>query len=430
MSTTRCSVAEREVIAVPGGRRHASVPRPARRRPATALTCALLACATGVALAAGPQVTVHDAAELQAAVADPDNAGKTIALVHGEYKLDPSGPTFGRLELQTDMELVGVPGHTDQVTIDASLLPASSFQDGMATGALRVGRGRNAVRWLTLVNAAAGAAFVETDLAPDAPGAPATVTVEHCVIENNKRGIDLRLVGPGDSGRVVEAFLRNTVIRHNTANAGQALRIVHLQGVSGGTLRATIEGCTLEGNLAGVLAAATDSSGNTIAVASRSNSYSGNGVGFLVVAGLATADRADDNSVTLDSTGDSFEGNDGPTAPYAPGTGLTVFAGYDGAPTAELANENRATIILRETRLADNPVADLVAVGAQGAGGVLAGKRNRVLVQLVETTPPAKVQQVDSDPSEPSNTSTIVTHPVHTPQARPVAGVPGTGRLQ
>ena len=400
-----------------------NVPAPSRRSvrrragaaPGRALTLAMLAVlgAAPFARAAGPKVRVTTPAELQLAVSDTANAGKTIVLAPGTYPLDPSGPTAGRLELQTDMELEGCRGRTEEVVIDAGLLPAASYQAGGLTGALRMGRGHNAVRWLTLRNATKGAAFVETDLAPTAPDTETSVTVERCIIEGNQRGIDLRLVGAAANGRTLRATFKDNILRDNALGMGQGLRIAILQGVLGATVRATVHGNSSTGNLAGLLAATNASSGSTIAIDSKSNHYSGNGIGCLLAAAIATgAAEANDNELTFDSHNDTFEGNDVPTAAYADaGAGLAVIGGESAAAAAGATDRNAALVVLRNGRFSANPAADLIVFGARGANGLVPGTENDVLVILRGGTRDPIVQQVASDPNEPTNRLTIVQHP-------------------
>jgi hypothetical protein len=399
------------------GRRCASGRIGVAKRALALAAIAILGAAV-VASAQGPKVVVTTAAELQAAVANPANAGRRIVLAPNPdgYVLSPSGPTQGRLELQTDMELEGAPGDSSAVVIDASLLPAASYQTGgPATGALRMGRGHNAVRWLTLRNATRGQAFIETDLTPTAPDAQTSVTVERCIIEGNARGIDFRLIGAATNGRTLTGYFEDNILRSNTLGMGQGVRIAILQGVTGATLRATIKGNSLEGNLAGLLAASNSSSGNTIAIDSKSNSYTGNGIGCLLVAGIATgASHADDNELTFDSHNDEFEGNDEPTAVYADaGAGLAVLGGDSAAAAAGGTNRNSTRLDLRNARFSANPTADVVAFGARGANGLVAGTGNDVLITLLGSTRDPFILPTDSIPAEPTNHVTVVPHRGH-----------------
>ena len=73
------------------------------------------------------RIYVSDISQLYAAVNDPANTGSKIVLAPGTYILDPNHPNAGRIELLENMELQGQPGHPEQVIIDASALPATSF---------------------------------------------------------------------------------------------------------------------------------------------------------------------------------------------------------------------------------------------------------------------------------------------------------------
>src|SRR5688572_29316444 len=114
------------------------------------------------------QVFVSTTPELYEAVNDPDNAGAQVVLSAGTYLLDPHAPlNGGRLELQENMELVGVAGDAGAVIIDATPLDAASYQNGTdRTGAIRVGRGHNVIEWLTVKNDRFGTGEIATDLAP------------------------------------------------------------------------------------------------------------------------------------------------------------------------------------------------------------------------------------------------------------------------
>ncbi len=91
-------------------------------------------------------------------------------LAPGVYALSPNGINAGRLELQRDMELQGSPGHPEDVVIDAGALPAASFGTGViAPGAVRMGRGSNAIEWVTVQGAVNGPSAISTDLVSPGP---------------------------------------------------------------------------------------------------------------------------------------------------------------------------------------------------------------------------------------------------------------------
>src|SRR5262245_28578543 len=96
------------------------------------LIASFVAAVAAAALAGGapssvPSVLdVYNVEQLYDAVNDPANAGATIVLAAGRYELTrvKSGvgarPNDGRLELQADMSISGVPGHPEDVVIDSS----------------------------------------------------------------------------------------------------------------------------------------------------------------------------------------------------------------------------------------------------------------------------------------------------------------------
>ncbi|MBA3786629.1 MAG: hypothetical protein H0X15_14030, partial [Acidobacteria bacterium] len=118
-------------------------------------------------------VNVTNIEELYAAVNNSANAGNQIVLAPGVYLLSVNGaggvarPNAGRLELQENMSLRGTVGDRGAVIIDAINLPLSSFNSAPPvplTAAIRMGRGTNAIEWLTARNAVNGIANIETEL--------------------------------------------------------------------------------------------------------------------------------------------------------------------------------------------------------------------------------------------------------------------------
>ena len=150
------------------------------------LTASALFMASSPEVAVRPTVYIATTSELYAAVNDSANSGAVVVLAPGSYVLDPSQPNGGRLELQPDMALEGVHGNSEAhddseaVVIDASALPATSYQIGpFLTGAIRMGRGVNAIKWLTVQAATNGAAAIETDL----PSMIASVRIAHVILQ-------------------------------------------------------------------------------------------------------------------------------------------------------------------------------------------------------------------------------------------------------
>lgn len=90
------------------------------------------------------------------------------------------------------MSLYGVVGDRSAVVIDPSSLPELSFRDQLIpgrTGVIRVGRGNNAIEWLTIAGNRFAAAAIETDLVEtgqDGPR-PTRIRVAHVMAGNIAR---------------------------------------------------------------------------------------------------------------------------------------------------------------------------------------------------------------------------------------------------
>ena len=144
-------------------------------------------------------IPVNTVEELYAAVNNPANAGATLLLAPGIYTLSPAdsdnSPRLkgGRIELQIDVSLIGVEGDASAVVIDAFNLPVGSFPqttNGAATGpnaAVRMGRGRNAIEWLTVRDARFAQANIDTGLQPLDPWTT-FVRIAHVVSSGSTRG--------------------------------------------------------------------------------------------------------------------------------------------------------------------------------------------------------------------------------------------------
>jgi len=126
-------------------------------RVVTVLALALLASA-GIAFAGqNPTIVVSTVDELYSAVNDPANAGVAVVLTPGRYVLSASRPNGGRLELQTDMSLIGAGGETGVANGNSTVFEAfgSEFVDntaqiaGIDPGGVRVAGGLST----TLANA-------------------------------------------------------------------------------------------------------------------------------------------------------------------------------------------------------------------------------------------------------------------------------------
>ena len=369
------------------------------------------ACAlAGVPAHARPVVFVADVPALYDAVHDAANAGALVVLAAGRYVLDPGERDGGRLELQQDMALRGVAGDAERVVIDASSLPSASYAaPPIATGAIRLGRGFNAVEWLTVEGAVFGVSAIATDLV--APGRT-QVRIAHVVARGNVRGVDVRNVGPAHAGRVLEVDLAGNAFVAHVTGAGQGLRFVN-SDAAGARIVATLHGNRATGNVAGCIAANINTSNARIDIFSWADRFDGNGNGCVLLGGSSGAGATSPptgNAVVLEAWGGSFAGNDGRLPASFPIPGGILAVGGQSAGGANAAADNAVTVDLHGVRFGGNRDVDVNAIGAYTVAGPAVGAANSVRVELAGVSRRATTLASPSVPADPagSNTATIV----------------------
>lgn len=356
-------------------------------------------------------VSVANVEELYAAVNDPANAGSRIVMAAGVYFLsatDSGGaarPFGGRLELQENMMLRGVPGDRDAVVIDASNLPASSYAGAAPvtnTGAIRLGRGSNAVEWLTIRNASSGGGGIIVHLSE--PGA-AFVRIAHVASYNNPRGIDIRNVGASTTGYLIEAEIVDNDLYNNTRiGTGAGVRIINAQGAGGSLVIAALSGNRSFNNFFGILVENTGSTKfGAISVTSSGDRFYENGTGALVGGGLGRA--TDNNTVDFTAFGSVIENNNGANS-FDRG-GLIVIGGENTSVPNGVSN-NTATVVLRKCRLRNNQQYDLAAFGARSSPVTIGspGNNNQVKITLQATLAP-RVEIFNSVPDYPAGNNSV-----------------------
>jgi hypothetical protein len=310
------------------------------------------------------------------------------------------------------MDLVGQRGDAESVVIDASNLPPESFQGEFGnTGAVRMGRGHNALEWLTIQNAiapAANAGAVETDLLGLGP---TVVRVAHIVAQGNRAGISFRNV-TGMDGRVLHGIAEDNVLRENTAGAGYGIRAVNaVGGLAGATVWVTLRGNHSSGNLFGLYAGSlSGSSHDTILIESRADRFTNNVVGCSLGAGNSVGAVTDSNMLVFEADGDVIADNDGtPTGIIPFPGGIAAFGGASFVDQPNRTSGNVLQLALVGTRFSGNhPDSDVTAFGARGTGGVLPGTDNHVNILLKGVSRHAALSIVDSDPPDPDGTNTVV----------------------
>jgi hypothetical protein len=356
-------------------------------RPLFSLCVVLL----GPAPAAVAQtIDVTNVEDLYEAVNDPANTGATVVLAPGIYVLSDSGPNgarpnAGRLQLQPDMSLRGVEGDTGAVVISAFNLPAGSFPtNGVPAGpnaAVRMGRGHNALEWLTVKDARFAQANIDTGLQALDPG-DTSVRIAHVASSGSTRGLNVLNFGPSTSGQTIEVVVVDSQFFDNTIGLSEGMRFGNFQGARGSTVNVRMSGNAAWGQKQGRLIVNNRAIDSTVRVRSSGNRFYENGAGTIIVGGLSSNDtRADGNTITVEAHGDTFVGNVRQTE-FDHG-GLVVL-GTEDISAAGGGSHNRVHVSLWGCRMAANEVADLVAIGARwtSAGAAGLSLNNRVMVEI------------------------------------------------
>lgn len=354
-------------------------------------------------------VNVLDVESLYAAVNDPGNAGKTIEVAAGTYRLtrlSPLGvarPNGGRLELQADMSMSGVNGHRDRVVIDSSDPvngPVFNLGPGVNAGTIRMGRGRQTVEWLTVVGGDKSAGGVQTDLVGGTP----VLRIAHIVSRGSARGIDVRNLGPEGAGRTLTVDLDDNELTVNVAGNGQGIRFVNTAS-DGASIVVSLNGNRSHGNKIGFLAANQGSNGASVTIDSHNDRFDDNGIGGLIVGGLqgGAAILANDNVVNVTMHAGSMARNDGAPTPEGFSGGFNVVGGAGTAPAS--TSRNRVNVSIVGLRFNDNLNTDVKAWGAKTTAAAPAGTHNTVTVRLQGVSAQAVTAKDDSEPDEPAGTN-------------------------
>jgi hypothetical protein len=393
----------------------------------------------GIASAAeNSTIFVSDVEQLYRAVNEATNAGATVYLYPGVYTLsvfDPIGaqrPNGGRLELQRDMSLsgYGVDGDRSAVLIDPSRLPDPSFRNSLIpgrTGVIRVGRGSNAIEWLTIASNRFAAAAIETDLVEtDEVGepVPTAIRITHVVAYGIARGVDIRNITGAMAGRHLKADIEDNEFFWGV----EGIRVINFQGANDGKIIVAMGGNRSHANRLGCIIENNRSSSASISVVSSGDLFDDNGLGCQIGGGLITTAgaAANDNSVRFDAYSSAFKNNTrldfnpNVTGPdFDDYGGLLVAAGdvqLAGLPNS--ASRNTVVIRLWDVIIADNVTPanegrDFVAFGARcnpdicDSPGELAGTQNETVIQLRGLSTMLDVEAIDSEPSDPDGTNSV-----------------------
>ena len=386
-------------------------------RPPIAMAFFLLAGSAG-AQPAAPLVQVNGVEQLYATVNDPANAGATLVLAPGIYALsrtDPAGqarPNGGRLELQVDMSLTGLVGDRSAVVIDAFDLPKSSFPATSGpNAAVRTGKGRNAVEWLTVRNAQNGQANIDTGLQPLLPGT-AFVRIAHVASTGSARGLNALNFGLGASGETLEIDIIDCDFFNNPFGVSEGVRVGNFQGATGSIVNARMIGNRSWGNQQGRLIVNNRALRCTVNVFSSGNHFYANGAGTILAGGLSSdATVANGNTITFEAHGDRFVDNNAPT-PFDIG-GLVILGG-ENISIPNGTNDNTVFASLWGCRMGENNTHDLAAWGARSLPASIGfpGVNNRVTIEIHgEGRQNGKWQPiesfVDGEPADPNANNTV-----------------------
>ena len=355
------------------------------------------------------QVIVFNVDQLYAAVNDSQNAGREIVAAPGIYILsatDSSGaprPNGGRLEFQEDMSLVGVVGDRTAVVISGINLPASVLPNApIPFGAIRLGRGRNVVEWLTVRDTRGGQGNIVTSLAYSGTQ---YVRVAHVASTGAPTNLSIFSFG---SAPVLEVDLVDNDLFDAVGGLRLGLRIRNSSGATGGVINARLIGNRVWGNQFNIIIN-TAATGATTNVTSVANNYFDNGNGLTLVGAL----NSSGNTLNFQGFADSYTNNNAGSA-FERG-GLVMVAGDKGAPTpgttAIPANNNTVNASLYACRFSGNERWDLAAIGARSFAGSVGGPgdNNHVTVNLagIPRRPPFVEFFAHSIPPEYSATNSV-----------------------
>jgi hypothetical protein len=354
-------------------------------------------------------IVVTNVDELYGAVNDPANAGATVVLAPGRYVLSADRPNGGRLELQTDMSLIGVEGDRAAVTIDASD-PRLSFSVSFGrTGAVRIGRGSNTIEWLTVLGNPAAAAGIATELT----GTPTTrIRVAHVVSGGSSRGIDVRNAGATMVGRRIDAEIVDNEFfgpeQPLPGTMSEGIRLANFVGADNGVIVATLSGNRAHGFQLGCIVANNRSSHAAVYVRSSGDRFFANARGCLIAGGLNQSPTgvANSNSTVFEAFGSQFIDNTAQIGGIDPG-GIRIAGGLSTTLT-NATSDNTVSVSLTGSKVSGNQVVDFEAFGAiQTALSGIAGTNNHVTIALRGVSRQIDVVAVDSEPEDPNGTNTV-----------------------
>ena len=374
------------------------------------------------------KIYVSNLTELYDAINNPQNAGSTIVLAPGTYKLNPDYPNGGRLDFLHNMKLTGKQGHKEAVIIDVSNLPPSSLTlppvppatGSSRVGAIRMGNGSNTIEWVTVQNDPAHTirSLIQTDIVTT----PETqIRVAHCIIKGSSIGLSIINRDPEANGRILEADISDNEIMNNTIQQfGSGIQIQNTL-VNNALIKVRLSRNYVHGNKAGMMIFNSSSQDCSLEVKSYNERIEDNGVGLVFVSGLIlnAIKPAENNKLSYEAYATSLTKNNGLPAPpfsFPPGgifaaTGLAMT--QFGPPGT--THYNQLDIRFYGSVIKNNiGSAQIKAYGAYSYYALppfnnttLAGTNNKTNVFLNGLGATATVNAVNSFPVESAGTNTV-----------------------
>jgi hypothetical protein len=371
------------------------------------------------------KIFVSNVEELYAAVNDPENIGAVIIMAAGNYVLNAGYPNGGRLELQADMSLSGQPGHSEDVIIDQSALPASSFTISAGrTGGIRMGRGSNALEWLSITGGAVGAnpfSVINTDLL----STETSIGIYHVYVNMNgsNLGINFRNRLAEHANRKIYAEMYYSEVTGGINFNGAAVAVQNANLASGSLIELDMKENFIHGNRIGLFVFNTGQTStllnSTINIVSHGDRIEGNGVGLDPSGGVcqSAAAFANDNTTTIKMYASSISNNNPadasqlrPVNGALPG-GMFLAGGYNSVNN--ISGYNRASNNLMKIEcwgcdISNNNGTDIRAYAAWCEPAcVLAGSNNLLEIYLYGLSANATVDATASVPFEPAGTNVV-----------------------
>jgi hypothetical protein len=286
-------------------------------------------------------------------------------------------------------------------------LAAASFPTSFGrTGVIRIGRGNNAVEWLTIAGNPLAAAGIETDLGSSLA---TTIRVAHVVAGNNARGVDIRNVGAAMAGRRLSAEIVDGAFFRGV----EGIRVANFVGADRGDITVVMSGNRSYENVVGCIFENNRSSFAAIYVRSSGDRFEDNGLGCQLGGGLVSSGAANSNSMIFEAYGSHFTNNTrtsffNNTGPDFPELGGIMVVGGDVLGPTGTASSNTAVVRLWGCKVDGNQNIDFQAFGAFSVDpSRLAGIDNHTTVELYGVSKRIAVLAVNSAPADPSGSNTV-----------------------